>query len=263
MRSFEGRAFCFTDNNCSELAERSKNLCALEFDFIDNIAHMKNVSFEKLTRFKLSVGCYFSEVRDELGRNKVDAHSYQNSLKLITNKEELLKSKIRELFMNTDALYLQVSDMNTLEDVDVKSPHPQNPLPYSSFYNLRSLVVTQCADLKYLFTQSVATNLSKLEYLKISDCDAMEAVIHTENNGSDIMFSNLKYLRLARLPNLLCFCNNFNVIELPRLTELQLVRLPKITSIYPNSATSFMSSNISPTQSFLNKEVSICFVLVY
>ncbi|PWA86790.1 NB-ARC domains-containing protein [Artemisia annua] len=255
MRSFDGRAVCFTDNNNSELAERSKNLCALEFEFIGNNAHMKNVSFAKLTRFKISVGCYFSEVRDERGRNKVDAHSYQNSLKLITNKEEILKSNIRELFMNTDALYLQVNDMNTLEDVDVKSPHPQNSLPYSSFYNLRSLVVSECAELKYLFTQSVATNLSKLEYLEISVCDAMEAVIHTENNGSDIMFSNLKYLRLAWLPNLLCFCNNFNVIELPHLMELRLEGLPKITSIYPSSASSSASGDISLMQSLFNKEV--------
>ncbi|PWA93639.1 resistance protein candidate RGC2 [Artemisia annua] len=228
---------CFTDNNNREFAERSKNLSALEFEFIgrDN-AHMKNMSYENLERFKLSVGCSFTEVREHVHTSKVDMHSYENSLKLVTNREELLKSKINKLFMITDALYLQVNEMNTLEDV-VDPPHPpQNSL----FYNLRLLVVSQCAELKYLFTLSVATNLSKLEYLDISGCPNLEAVIHTENEG--LLFSNLKYLRLAELPELLHFCNKVDVIELSRLMELQLEGLPKFTSIYPDSATSFESS---------------------
>ncbi|PWA65779.1 NB-ARC domains-containing protein [Artemisia annua] len=248
MIPYDQKTCCFTDNNYSELAERSKNLRALEFEFIGDNAHMKNMSHEKLERFKLSVGCSFREVRDYV-------HTYENSLKLVTNREELLKSKMNELFKVTEALHLQVNGMNTLEDVDVESPHPQHPPRNSSFYNLRSLVVTRCADLRYLFTLNVATTLSKLEYLEISGCPNMEAVIHTENDGSDIIkFSNLKYLRLAELPNLLHFCNNVDVIELPCLMELKLGGLPKFTSIYPDNATSFGSSNISPTQSFLNEQ---------
>nr|GEU74255.1 hypothetical protein [Tanacetum cinerariifolium] len=252
---FDRKACCFTDNNCNELAERSEHLFALEFEFIGNNAHLKNMAFEKLIRFKLSVGCYYSEVKDDLETDQVDMHSYQNSLKLITDREELLKSKINELFKITDALYLQVNDMNTLEDVDVESPHPQHPPRNSSFYNLRFLVVSECAELKYLFTPSVATNLSKLEYLKISGCATMVAVIHTENNGSDIIkFLNLKCLHLDKLPKLLCFCNNANVIELPQLVKLKLENLPHLTNIYPSSATSYVSSDISCMQSLFNKE---------
>ncbi|GKB49305.1 NB-ARC domains-containing protein [Tanacetum coccineum] len=155
----------------------------------------------------------------------------------------------------TDALYLQVNDMNTLEDVDVESPHPRHPPRNSSFYNLRFLKVTECEDLRYLFTLNVATKLSKLEYLEISRCPIMEAVIQIENNGCNIiMLSNLKYLRLAELPKLLSFSNNVNVIELPRLVELQLRGLQSCTSIYPSSASSSVSTNISRVQSFFHEE---------
>nr|GEY63301.1 NB-ARC domains-containing protein [Tanacetum cinerariifolium] len=238
MIAFNKKACRFTNNNCDELAQRSEHLSALEFEFIGNNAHMKNMSFEKLNRFKLSVGCYYSEVRDEMKTSIVDTHSYLNNLKLVTNREELLKSKINELFKMTDALYLQVNDMNTLEDVDLESPHPRHHPRNSSFYNLRLLVVSECAELKYLFNMNVATSLSNLEYLDISGCPIIE-VIHTENDGSDIIkFSNLKYLRLAELPNLLSFSNNVNVIELRNLVELKLEGLQSFTSIYPSSASS-------------------------
>ncbi|GJW47513.1 NB-ARC domains-containing protein, partial [Tanacetum coccineum] len=46
MIAFDEKACCFTDNNCSELAERSEHLSALEFEFINN-AHRKNMSFKK------------------------------------------------------------------------------------------------------------------------------------------------------------------------------------------------------------------------
>ncbi|GKA32569.1 NB-ARC domains-containing protein, partial [Tanacetum coccineum] len=258
MIAFDKKACCFTDNNCNELAERSEHLSALEFEFIGNNAHMKNMSFEKLNRFKLSVGCYYSEVRHEMKTSKVDTHSYLNSLKLITNREELLTSKINELFKMTYALYLQVNDMNTLEDVDVESPHPQHHPRNSSFYNLRFLVVSKCADLRYLFTMNVATSLSKLEYLEISKCRIMETVIHAKNAKNDesdiIKFSNLKHLRLAELPNLSSFCDKVNVIELPCLLELKLEGLQSLTSIYPSSASSSVSSNISRVQSFFHEE---------
>ncbi|PWA73922.1 NB-ARC domains-containing protein [Artemisia annua] len=254
MIGFDTQEFCFTDNNFNELAERSENLSALEFEFISVNAHMKNMSFKKLKRFKLSVGCYFTEV-DWWHRSQRGTRSYQNCLKLITNREELLNSKINELFKITNALYLQVNDMNTLEDVDVESPHPQHSPRNSSFYNLRFLVVSECAKLKYLFTLSVATHLSKLEYLKISRCATMEAVIHSKNNGSDIIkFLNLKYLHIAELPKLLCFCNNVNIIELPRLVELQLGGLQNFTSIYPSNSSSSASSTISRMQSFFHEE---------
>ncbi|GKE09210.1 NB-ARC domains-containing protein, partial [Tanacetum coccineum] len=231
MIAFDKKACYLTDKNYNELAEQ---------------------------HFKLSVGCYYSEVKDDLEPDQVDMHLYGNSLKLVTNREELLKSKINELFKITDALYLQVNDMNTLEDVDVESPHPRHPPRNSSFYNLRSLKVTECEDLRYLFTLNVATKLSKLEYLEISRCPIMEAVIQIENNGCNIiMLSNLKYLRLAELPKLLSFSNNVNVIELPRLVELQLRGLQSCTSIYPSSASSSVSTNISRVQSFFHEEVSM------
>ncbi|GKF56466.1 NB-ARC domains-containing protein, partial [Tanacetum coccineum] len=48
MIAFDKKACCFTDNNCNELAARSEHLSALEFEFIGNNAHLKNMAFEKL-----------------------------------------------------------------------------------------------------------------------------------------------------------------------------------------------------------------------
>ncbi|GJR58206.1 NB-ARC domains-containing protein [Tanacetum coccineum] len=79
MIAFVDEVCCLTDKNYNELAERSEHLSALEFEFIGNNAHLKNMAFEKLNRFKLSVGCYYSEVKDEMKTSKVDTHSYMKT----------------------------------------------------------------------------------------------------------------------------------------------------------------------------------------
>ncbi|CAH1435315.1 unnamed protein product [Lactuca virosa] len=236
------KAISFTDDNCNEMAELSKNLFALEFEFFEINAQPKNMSFEKLERFKISMG---SELRaDHLISSR---HSFENTLRLVTKKGELLESRMNELFQKTEVLYLSVRDMNHLEDVEVKSMHPPQS---SSFYNLRVLVVSRCAELRYLFTLSVVKALSKLEHLRVSTCRNMEELIHTGGNGEEkIMFPKLKFLDLHTLWKLSGLCHNVNVIELPQLLELELFYIPNITSIY--------HKNNSETSCLLNKEVMI------
>ncbi|CAH1435240.1 unnamed protein product [Lactuca virosa] len=239
-----GNAISFTGDKCNEVAERWKNLSALEFEFFTDNAQWKNLSFENLERFKISVG------RSLEGDYviKESKHSFKNTLKLVTKKGVLLKSRINELFEKTEVLCLSVDGMNDLEDVGVKSSlRPQS----SSFRNLRILVVSECAELKYLFTFSVAKILSNLEHLQVSNCPVMKELIQLESGVEDtIEFPKLKILSLSRLPELLGLCLNVNIIiELPQLMDLEIGGIPNITSIY--------SKNKRATSCLLTEKVLI------
>ncbi|KAI3746191.1 hypothetical protein L6452_08615 [Arctium lappa] len=111
----------FKDSICVELAELSKNLFALEIEFFDNNALQRNMSFNKLERFKISLGCYLDDDDDD-GQNR---HSYENTLMLVTDKCELLDSRMNELLEKTEVLHLQVNDVNNLGDGLVESLHHQ------------------------------------------------------------------------------------------------------------------------------------------
>ncbi|KAI3745753.1 hypothetical protein L6452_08160 [Arctium lappa] len=86
----------------------SKNLGALEIEFFGNKPLPKNMSFEKLETFKISLGC---SLEDHYRQNM---HSFENMLMLVTNKCELLDSKMNELFEKTKVLHLEVDGINDL-----------------------------------------------------------------------------------------------------------------------------------------------------
>nr|XP_043622424.1 probable disease resistance protein At4g27220 [Erigeron canadensis] len=242
MRVADKKAISFTDGNFNELADRSRNLFAIEIELFGNNTHPKRMSFNKLERFKISIGS-FLEKKDE------KTTSYENTLMLISNKGELLESRINTLFEKTVVLHLQVDDMDVLEDFKC-----------SSFHRLRVLNISKCAQLRYLFTRRVASFLSRLEHLEVWSCYTLQTLILDENNGSEpIKLPSLKFLSLRGLPKLAGLCNTGNIIELPQLMELQLDGLPEITSIFPddNLASSSMSSDTSTMQPFLNEKVAI------
>ncbi|XP_042754957.1 uncharacterized protein LOC111888739 [Lactuca sativa] len=243
-------AIRFTDGNREELAECSKHLSALEVEFFDTNSMPENMFFVKLKNFKISVG---RNIQDDTGLNM---HTSRNTLMLLTNKDELLESRVYELFEKTEMLYLEVEGMNDIEEILVESVHCHS----QSFNNLTILDVFNCENLRYLFTVPMANGLMKLERLTVSQCPVMEALVNSENGGDGVIkFQKLKILFLDELPELVGLCNTVNIIELPQLEELRLDGLPNFTSIYPDntSATSSMFSNVSANQPFLNKEVLI------
>ncbi|CAI9293967.1 unnamed protein product [Lactuca saligna] len=216
----------FTDDNCNEIAEGSKNLYAFEFEFFRNNALPKNMSFENIERFKISVGCALD------GNISKTKHSFENTLQLVVNKDEILESRMNELFQKTEALCLTVEDMNDLEDIGFK---PSHPLHTSSFYKLRVLVVSECAELRYLFTLGIAKALPNIEQLDVESCVNMEELIHTGSNAEEIItFPKLKFLSLRWLPVLSGLSHSVKIIELPQLVELRLCGIPNITGIYTN-----------------------------
>ncbi|CAH1435298.1 unnamed protein product [Lactuca virosa] len=250
MRVDDKKAICFTDSNRVELAELSNHLSALEVEFFDNNSTPANMLFTKLKRFRISMGCGLVDNTDK------NMHSFENTLRLVTNKDELLESSINELFKKTEVLYLEVDGMNDLEEVLMESVH----LPQQGFNNLRVLDVFKCENLRYLFTVPIANGLVKLERLTVSQCPVLEVLAQSENGEAGaIKFQGLKFLSLEMLPDLIGLCNTANVIELPQLVELELDGLPNFSSIYPEktSATSSMSSNASAIQPFFNKQMLI------
>ncbi|KVI07684.1 Leucine rich repeat 4 [Cynara cardunculus var. scolymus] len=239
------KAIRFTDANVDELVWCSKNLIALEIEFQ---APLKNMSFKKLERFKICLGCYLGEYEDE---NK---YLFENTLRLVSNKCELIDFRMYELFEKTEVLYLQVDGINDLGDGLVESflHHP--------FNNLRVLDIYKCSNLRYLFTSRVATGLKKLEQLTVSSCPDLETLVDGENSGVEVIkFEALKFLSLRELPKLKSLCNAVDVIELPQLMELNLDGLAKFTSIYPINklATTCMSCDFSERQSFFKEKVVI------
>ncbi|KAJ9542065.1 hypothetical protein OSB04_028571 [Centaurea solstitialis] len=233
--------------NGDELATCSKNLVTLEIEFPDNKALPKGMSFKKLKKFRISLGCSFEEII-----NYKKGRPFENILFLLTNKDQLLEFSINELFKKTEVLHLQVND---IQDGLVESFYPHQ----ASFYNLRILEVVKCVDLRYLFTVGVANGLTKLERLTVFSCPILETLLNNENNGSEaIKFQALEFLSLRDLPKLKSFCNDVNTIELPQLKELILDRLPNFTSIYPdNKPTSSMSNDTFAMQPFLKNEIVI------
>ncbi|KAL7613749.1 hypothetical protein Lser_V15G06305 [Lactuca serriola] len=247
MRVDDKKAIRFTNSNHAELAKLSEHLSALEVEFFDNSGKPMNVLFMKLERFRISMGCALG---DYTGFKK---HSFENTLMLVTSKDELLESRMNELFEQTQVLYLEVDGMKDLEEVLVEP----KCVPQHLFNNLKVLDVFKCANLKCLFTVPMVSGLMKLERLTVSECPVLDVLAY----GGDgvIKFQELKFLKLDRLPKLVGLCNTVNVIELPELVELILDGLPNFTSIYPGntSATSSISSNVSENQPLFNKEMLI------
>ncbi|KAJ0705033.1 putative P-loop containing nucleoside triphosphate hydrolase, leucine-rich repeat domain superfamily [Helianthus annuus] len=241
MRVGDEKVVRFTEANFEELKMLSSQLCALEVEFVEKKTWMKNVSFKKLVKFKISIGCLF-EVQKA---NKI--HSFENTLKLVTSCNHLLDFKISELFKKTEKLHLQVEDMSRLEDV---SHHPYNQ---HSFSYLKDLVISGCPKLKYLFPVYVASGLRKLERLKVSSCSVLEALVHGDgseiNSESELIkFELLNFLSLRNLPKLVCMFLIDHAVDLPQLVELEVDGLPNFTSIYS------YKDNIS---TFLNSKVNI------
>ncbi|XP_076941335.1 disease resistance protein At4g27190-like [Bidens hawaiensis] len=228
MRASKGRPIRYTKGNCDELEKLSQVLFALDLEFFDNKLQPKKVSFKKLERFRISIGCELKVY---------ETYSFKNTLNLVAHCNELKECNVRDLFEKTEELRLEVKYMVHFEDVSL----------HHTFSQLRFLYVSKCAELKYLFTVDVANGLKKLERLTISECPVLKALIRDNSGIGLVTLNKLSFMSLEGLPEMKSLCNN--VIELPELVELRLDQLPKFTSIYPDSN----DNNTSEVQPLFNK----------
>nr|XP_043633040.1 disease resistance protein At4g27190-like [Erigeron canadensis] len=240
LRNSNEKVISFTEDNCKGLERVSKKLTALEVEFFKNNIRPDRVSFKKLERFRISIGCHLDHIYDN------DVVSYENTLRLVGSYKEVRAFEIEELFGKTEKLHLQVEDIKHIEDVLM---HPSQ----YSFCNLKHLSFEKCANLSYLFTVNVASTLTNLERLTVKSCGVLESLIYDEKNRAEVIkFHKLKRLVLEELSMFVGLCDNINIVmELPQLVELRLAYLPKFTCIFSSS------KNISATTiiPLLNKKV--------
>ncbi|KAJ0702160.1 putative leucine-rich repeat domain superfamily [Helianthus annuus] len=242
MRVSYGKAIRFTDANLEELKMLSRQLNALEVEFVEKQTQtqLKNSFFMKLDNFKISMGCLLEYEHFN------ESYAFKNTLKIVTEHcKDVLDFQIDALFKKTEKLHVQVKDMTRLEDISIYT-YDQCPFLY-----LRDLTVSNCVELKYLFTIPVASGLRKLELLTVSSCSVLEALVHdhpSEINSGDemIIFKELKFMSLKNLPNLVSLFVVDNVVELPQLVQLEVDGLPNFTTIYPdkNNFSAFLKSEV-------------------
>lgn len=110
---------------------------------------------------------------------------------------------------------------------------------YSSlmFPKLRILSVGRCDKLEYIFPIYCAQGLVQLQWISISDACEMKYVfgkdagedLSTNQNQNQILFPQLKWFRLFRLPNLVKICSGDYYPNCPLLKELTCHSCPKLT----------------------------------
>ncbi|KAI7747562.1 hypothetical protein M8C21_012074 [Ambrosia artemisiifolia] len=210
MRCSDEKPIRFTNANCDELETLSRKLYALDVEFYKNILEPKRISFTKLQKFRISMGCFLKK------RFALPDDIYSSTLKLVTNRSNILECNFSELFSKTEELHLSVKDMNCVEDIAM--PLSQ----HSTFCMLKVLCVFKCVDLTHLFTIPTANGLKQLRSLKVSSCPVLKSLVSSSDR--------------------------LNLMELPQLVELELNDLPDFTSIFPEN-------NVSTTHPLFNKEV--------
>lgn len=115
----------------------------------------------------------------------------------------------------------------------------QLPALSSCYETLVMLTVEDCSGLQFLFSYPVVKCLRKLKRLEIINCEAMEAIVYTEDSGRnersiEMIFPSLRSLKLNGLPELKRFGSG-HIVEFPVLYKLEIRYCPKMQSFISGS----------------------------
>ncbi|XP_028062162.1 disease resistance protein RPS2-like [Camellia sinensis] len=229
----------------------------------------KDLRFENLIRFKISVGGRFGKNENYSSTRilKLEGISLPDELMVLFDKVEVLylkkiqglKKVAHDRFLNLK--FLEVINCDDLEHLLGKpkwfmESHELNPP--GPFNKLIVLKVRDCNS-KHLFSPSFTRALLQLQRLEIQNCEIMEEIVGIEGEkdegeiASKVNFSQLKYMELRNLGNLISFYpemkktrtseGNSSVhaeslfnekVGFPALEALDIVQLPKIIKIWNN-----------------------------
>ncbi|KAM7510609.1 hypothetical protein LguiB_009484 [Lonicera macranthoides] len=224
------------------------NLLVIEIDIPYKVLPIDLIFLERVEKFYVCVG----------GTIEKDVkHVFQNTLCCMVDKSEVLEGVFHMLGKKTEVLYLKVKDLKNLQkelereellkvrDLELQSCDEMvsfvNTVGRQTtkvFQNLESLCLSHMIKLKSICSLSIGSGLINLKRLKVVRCRAMEELFAKERGGEDteaartFVFPRIESLHLENLPSLVGFCKTAVEIELPQLEVMELVRLPKITSIY-------------------------------
>ncbi|KAI8012284.1 Disease resistance protein [Camellia lanceoleosa] len=181
----------------------------------------KDLRFENLIRFKISVGGRFGKNENYSSTKilKLEGISLLDELMVLFDKVEVLylkkiqglKKVAHDRFLNLK--FLEVINCDDLEHLLGKpkwfmGSHELNPP--GPFNKLIALKVRDCNS-KYLFSPSFIRALLQLQRLEIQNCEIMEEIVGTEEEKDEgeiankVNFSQLKYMELRNLGNLISF----------------------------------------------------------
>ncbi|XP_010660191.1 probable disease resistance protein At4g27220 isoform X3 [Vitis vinifera] len=157
----------------------------------------------------------------ELSGTKYVLHSSDREIFLELKHLEVSSSpEIQYIVDSKDQQFLQHGAFPSLESLVLRRLRNLEevwcgPIPIGSFGNLKTLHVTFCGELKFLFFLSTARGFSQLEEMTIENCYLMQQIIAYETEseikedghvGTNLqLFPKLRSLRLERLPQLINF----------------------------------------------------------
>lgn len=188
----------------------SHNITALQIGVPNPSVLPKKSVYIKVIRFKIVVG----DTWDNFDKESV------NELQLEGDASEIKVSGICALSKKTQILSLwRVDNLKTVDAMNEGFPclkkitiHTCLQLEYlskvhrtqqiSSFNNLRDIRILCCDELKYVFPLSMARGLSQLESIHIHRCKKMEGFFYGEDVDGDKYLPKLNQLTLSRLPKL-------------------------------------------------------------
>ena len=146
-------------------------------------------------------------------------------LKVIRSPEiqYIIDSFDQHTFLQHSAPFPLLESLVLMKLKNLQEVWNERSIPRGSFGNLKTLEVSSCHKLRYLFSLPTARGLSQLDNLKIEDCDAMEQIISYEKESGDEyggtnleLFPNLRTLELNELPKLINFIPELDTNARPK-----------------------------------------------
>ncbi|XP_043814384.1 uncharacterized protein LOC110618489 isoform X3 [Manihot esculenta] len=161
-----------------------------------------------------------------------------NDLERFRRMQELIVSNcasLQEIYQlegsNVDEAF-ELRKLNISELGSLKYVWRKDPQAVFSFQNLKSVTVSHCDVLNYLFPASIADGLLQLEELTITTCGVEEIIAEAEDVEQApyycFKFPQLTFLELTDLSELRSWYPGTHILELQKLTSLNVRNCNKI-----------------------------------
>ncbi|XP_058007400.1 uncharacterized protein LOC110649893 isoform X3 [Hevea brasiliensis] len=229
----------------------------------DQDSNEEVVEFNQLRSLKLDGLPHLRSFRSNM--KKVPPGTESRHKQILTADETAFEEFLSEelsLFNRMQVSFPNLEDLRLDSVTCEKIWHDQLSATYS---NLKSLTVTRCDNLKYLFTTSIVKSLLHLKRLHIGECRSMKEIILTEESIEEedervnkIIFPKLDVLRLRHLPNLIRFCSGYQ-IEFQSLRDLNIEGCGALMCLVPSVPHTDMMAKQVYTEKNHNTEIQSLF----
>ncbi|KAG5255249.1 disease resistance protein [Salix suchowensis] len=121
------------------------------------------------------------------------------------------------------------------------------------FPNLCKVEIYRCNKLRSLFPVAMSIGLPKLQRLEVTNSSQLLGVFGKDDHASPVyvekqmVFPNLSFLRLYKLPSIVCFSLGCDDFLFPRMEDLMVDECPKLTTKFANKTNVLMSAQLEMT----------------